>query len=72
MKKPHQLFDFLIKEYSLKNDAALSVAIGITKVDVSKIRSGVNQLSARVMVLIHKKTGMSFEDMEEMAGFKIE
>lgn len=72
MKKPHQLFDFLIKEYSLKNDRALCKAIGIKPVDASKIRAGVNKLSARVMVLIHKKTGMSFEDMEEMAGFKIE
>ena len=72
MKKPHQLFDFLIKEYSLKNDRALCQAIGVTPIDVSKIRSGVNNISARVIILVHKKTGMSIEDIEEMVGFKIE
>lgn len=72
MKKPYPLFDFLIQEYSLKNDRALCSAIGITPIDVSKIRSGVNKLSPRVMILVHKKTGMSIEDIEEMVGVKIE
>jgi DNA-binding transcriptional regulator YdaS (Cro superfamily) len=72
MKHPHTLFDFLIKECPLKNDAALAKALGISPADVSKIRKGITKISARVMILVHKKTGMSIEDIEEMVGFKIE
>lgn len=69
--KPHRLFDFLIAECDLKTDAALAEALGITKPDVCRIRSGVYEMSARVMLIIHKKTGMSIEDIEEMVGFEI-
>jgi plasmid maintenance system antidote protein VapI len=72
MKHPHTLFDFLIKECALKNDAALAKALGITPIDVSKIRKGINKVSARVMIIVHKKTGITIEDIEEMVGFKIE
>jgi DNA-binding transcriptional regulator YdaS (Cro superfamily) len=56
----------------LKNDAALAKALGITPIDVSKIRKGINKVSARVMIIVHKKTGITIEDIEEMVGFKIE
>lgn len=72
MKNPHPLFDLLIKEYSLKNDAALAKALDFTPMAISKIRSGFMQLSPRSMILIYKKTGMSIEDIEEVSGIKIE
>lgn len=61
----HALFDFLIKEYGLKNDAALSKALGVKPPVISKIRSRAMGVSGDVKILIHKKTGMSIEDIEE-------
>lgn len=61
----HPLIDFLKKEYKLKNDAALSKAMGISPPTISKIRSSRNNVSAEIKILIHKKTGMSIEDIEE-------
>ena len=78
MKNSHPLFDFLIKEYSLKNDAALSRALKISPMDISKIRKYANsedkryRVSARMMIIVHKRSGMSIEDIEEMVGYKIE
>jgi len=78
MKNPHPLFDFLIKEYSLKNDAALARALKISPIDISKIRKYADskdkryRVSARIMIIVHKRSGMSIEDIEEMVGYNIE
>ena len=65
MAGAHALFDFLIKEYGLKNDAALAKALGVNPPVISKLRSGINNMSGDVKILIYKKTGMSIEDIEE-------
>jgi plasmid maintenance system antidote protein VapI len=64
----HPLLDFLKKEYKLKNDAALAKALGIKPPTVSKIRANRNIVSAEMKIIIHKKTGMSIEDIEGFLG----
>lgn len=64
MADAHALLDFLIKEYGLKNDAALSRALGVKPPALSKIRARVMGVSGDMKILIHKKTGMSIEDIE--------
>jgi DNA-binding transcriptional regulator YdaS (Cro superfamily) len=71
-RQAHPLFDFLMREYQLKNDAALGRALGLSAPSVSKIRAGVQKVSAELKITIHKKTGMSIEDIEEMLGEKNE
>lgn len=61
----HALLDFLIKEYGLKNDAALAKALGVKPPVMSKIRNRVMGVSGDMKILIYKKTGMSIEDIEE-------
>jgi plasmid maintenance system antidote protein VapI len=60
----HPLLDFLKNEYGLKNDAALAKALGIKPPTISKIRANRNIVSAEMKIIIHKKTGMSIEDIE--------
>ncbi len=64
MADAHALLDFLIKEYGLKNDAALSRALGVSPPAISKIRSRAMGVSGDIKILIYKKTGLSIEDIE--------
>jgi hypothetical protein len=64
MADAHALLDFLIKEYGLKNDAALSRALGISAPMISKIRSRKMAVSGDLKIAIYKKTGLSIEDIE--------
>ena len=64
----HPLLDFLKKEYKLKNDAALAVALGIKPPTVSKLRADRQKMSAEMKIIIHKKTGMSIADIESFLG----
>jgi hypothetical protein len=61
----HALLDFLIKEYGLKNDAALSKALSVPPSVICKIRGRKMGVSGDMKILIYKKTGMSIEDIEE-------
>lgn len=64
--KPHTLLDFLKKEYNLTSDGQLCKALGVTAPTISKIRARSNTVSASVIIIVHKKTGMAIEDIEEM------
>lgn len=66
MASKHTLLDFLKDEYKLKSDRALCEALGVTPPVISRIRSGKCGVSAEIMIIIHKKTGMSIEDIENM------
>ena len=66
MAPKHALLDFLRKEYQLKSDRALCAALGVTAPVISRIRAGKSQVSAEVIIIIHKKTGMSIEDIEQL------
>ncbi|WP_228895089.1 helix-turn-helix domain-containing protein [Pseudoduganella aquatica] len=54
------LFDTLIKEQHLKNDAALCRAAGIGPPLMSKMRNGRQRVSAEVMLRLHEAFGMPF------------
>ena len=66
MAPKHPLLDFLKKEYELKSDRALCEALGVTPPVISRIRARRCGVSAEIMIIIHKKTGMSIEDIENM------
>jgi hypothetical protein len=58
MKKvppPHPLFDTLIQENNLKNDAALCRELGISPTDVSKIRHEVFPVSDSVRLKVMRR-----------------
>lgn len=63
---PHKLFDFLIEECELKNDASLARALGVTAPTVSRIRRGSYKVPAELILRIHKTTGLSVESIESM------
>jgi hypothetical protein len=67
----HALLDFLIKEYGLKNDAALSKALSVRPSVICKIRGRKMNVSGEMKILIYKKTGMSIEDIEEFLDKKV-
>lgn len=65
---PHELFDFLIKECGLRNDAALANALDVTPPSVSRMRNGKSKVGAEIILRIHKTTGLSVESIESMLG----
>lgn len=64
--KPHDLFDFLMRESDLESDAALARALGVPAPTVSKIRNGKRNVSAEVILKIHKLTGLSVETIDRL------
>jgi plasmid maintenance system antidote protein VapI len=66
MAPEHPLLDFLKREYELKSDRALCDALGVTPPVISRIRARKCGVSAEIMIVIHKKTGMSIEDIEDL------
>ncbi|MGZ8317552.1 MAG: hypothetical protein ACXWVD_00485 [Telluria sp.] len=62
------LFDTLIKELGLKNDAALGRLVGITPPHISKMRHGSLPVSSEVLLRIYDNTEYSIEELREMAA----
>lgn len=57
----HALLDYLIKQYQLKNDAALCRTLGFHPPLISKIRSHKLDVSDSVILRIHEKLGMDVQ-----------
>ena len=55
---PNQLFDKLLADHELKNDAALSRALEVSPPVISKMRNGHLGLGASMLLAIHDYTGM--------------
>jgi plasmid maintenance system antidote protein VapI len=66
MAPEHPLLDFLKREYELRSDRALCDALGVTPPVISRIRARRCKVSAELIIIIHKKTGMSIEDIEDL------
>jgi plasmid maintenance system antidote protein VapI len=64
--KPHDLFDFLMRESDLESDAALARALGVPAPTVSKIRNGKGNVSAEIILKIHRLTGLSVETIDRL------
>jgi hypothetical protein len=64
IRKPaHRLFDFLIKNYRLKNDHALSLALDVVPSAVCKIRAG-RPVTAAIILKIHEKYDIPIRDIK--------
>ena len=64
MKKPrtkHKLFDTIIAEFQLKNDAGLARFLGMTPAPIYDTRQYDEALSAGMILRIYDKTGWSIE-----------
>lgn len=64
--KPHDLFDFLMREAEIKNDAGLARALGVPHATVSKIRNRKSIVSSDLILKIHRLTGLSVETIDSM------
>jgi len=69
MKKqqPHPLFDEVLKEKRLKNDAALCVALRLQPSHVSRMRSGKLPISDAVRVAVMRKCNWSLKRVDALA-----
>ena len=68
IQKVNDLLDLVIEKLGLKNDAALSRALGVAPPVVSKTRSGDLGATPTLLVRIHDASGMPFTDMREKLG----
>jgi plasmid maintenance system antidote protein VapI len=64
--KPHDLFDFLMREADIESDAGLARALKIPAPTVSKIRNRKARVSAELILRIHRLTGLSVETIDRM------
>ena len=66
--KPHKLFDTIIAEFNLKNDAALCRLLEIDKGQISKLRNGRLAVNATHVLHIHDVTGWEIKRIKQLAG----
>ena len=64
---PEHLFDGVMRKLSLKNDAALSRALGVAPPVISKIRRGKLPLRYAVLVRILDITDLSMGELVELS-----
>lgn len=65
-KIPHLLLDTVIERNNLKNDAALSRALGVAPPVISKIRHGVLPVGATIIIGIHETFNMPIRDIKAL------
>lgn len=64
IRKPaHRLFDFLIKNYRLKNDNALADALDVVPSVISKARAG-RPVTASLILKVHEKYEIPIRDIK--------
>lgn len=66
MKSSFLLLDTLIKEFGLKNDAALAKFLDVPPSALSKWRNGFQGVSAERILHIYDKTGWSIEKIRRL------
>lgn len=64
------LLDNLISHMHLKNDAALSRALGISPPVISKIRSGTFRVGANFLIKAHEESDLPIAQLKLFAGIK--
>lgn len=65
---PNRLLDTVIAALALKNDAALSRALGVAPPQLSKVRHRRLPVAAGLMILIHEATTFSFAEIRDLMG----
>lgn len=63
LAKNRRLLDVVKELLRLKNDAALSRALGVMPAVISKIRHGHLPVGPYLLIRIHELTGMLFKDI---------
>jgi hypothetical protein len=65
---PNRLLDTVIASLTLKNDAALSRALGVTAPLLSKVRHRRLPVGAELMIRIHDATTLSITEIRDLMG----
>lgn len=65
---PNRLLDTIIASLALKNDAALSRALGIPARLLSKVRHRQQPVAAELMIRIHEATTLSIAEIRDLMG----
>lgn len=65
---PNRLLDTVIVTLALKNDAALSRALGVTPPLLSKVRHRRLPVAAELMIRIHEATTFSIAEIRDLMG----
>lgn len=66
--RQHHLLDVMIREFELKNDAALARFLQIFPAQVSKVRAGRLPVSADLILRIHDCTDWEIKRIKQLAG----
>ncbi|MES2759871.1 MAG: hypothetical protein V4693_21070 [Pseudomonadota bacterium] len=64
--QPGRLFDAICKLHGLGSDSRLAVFLGIGGAQISKVRHGVQPLSAPLLIRIHEITGMEIREIKAL------
>jgi plasmid maintenance system antidote protein VapI len=62
----HPLLDRIRAEYAPNSDGQLCEFLGVKRSTVSKIRHGINGVSAEFVLRVHKATGWSIHRIEKL------
>jgi plasmid maintenance system antidote protein VapI len=65
---PGRVVDRLLELHRLRNDAALSRALGISPATICKIRTGKHGFSAGVVLRIHEALGMPVAELRALVA----
>lgn len=65
---PNRLLDTIIASLALKNDAALSRALGVPAPLLSKVRHRRQPVAAELMIPIHEATTLSIAEIRDLMG----
>lgn len=65
---PNRLLDTVIVALGLKNDAALSRALGVPPPQLSKVRHRRLPVAAGLIILIHEATTFSIAEIRDLMG----
>ena len=65
---PNHLIDSLIKRLELRNDAALSRALGVEPPVISKIRHRRLAIGASILIRMHEASDIEIHELRAMMG----
>ncbi|MES2934015.1 MAG: hypothetical protein V4805_11080 [Pseudomonadota bacterium] len=65
---PDHLFDTLIKQLGLKNDAVLSRVLEVAPPVISKMRHRTLPIGATLLIRMHEESGLSILELRRLMG----
>jgi plasmid maintenance system antidote protein VapI len=61
-----KLIDFLLKEFDIKNDRHLALALGVQPPAISKIRNGHSSITADFILKVHEAFDIPIKDIKAL------